>query len=318
MSVVEVKALKKYYRVSTGTLRHAELKAVDSVSFEIQAAETVGLAGESGSGKSTIGKCVLRLEETTAGSVKLMGEDVLDTTPKRLREMRRAMQMVFQDPAGSLNPRMKVGRQVREPLLLHHIASGREAGSKTAELFELVGLEAEHVGRYPHQLSGGQQQRVAIARALATNPKLLILDEPTSALDVSVQAQVLKLLKSLQARFSLAYLFISHNLSLMSYLANRLAILYVGQIVEMGPTQQVFQTPHHPYTRALLDAVPVDNPWEVKEARVVLQGEVASPVDPKPGCRLAPRCRFADSRCTEAEPVMREIAPGHYSSCWRD
>lgn len=317
MSVLRVKGLKKYYAVSTGPFATAQLRAVDDVSLEITSGETVGLAGESGSGKSTIAKCALGLEEPTAGAVELMGEDVVKASPKRLREMRKSMQIVFQDPAGSLNPRMRVGRQVQEPMFLHHIASGKEGASKTVELFELVGLEVEHIRRYPHELSGGQQQRVAIARALATSPKLLILDEPTSSLDVSVQAQILKLLRSLQSRLSLAYLFISHDLSLMSYLADRVAILYLGQVVEIGPTLRVFQEARHPYTRALIDAVPIESPWEVKEERLMLSGEVASPIDPKPGCRLAPRCPFAEWACAETEQALREVEPGHYSRCWK-
>lgn len=313
--VVETRNLRKYYRVG-GALSRSYLHAVDDVSFAISQGETLALVGESGSGKSTVARTLLRLEEPTAGETLVDGVSVTRASQGELRRMRARMQMVFQDPLDSLNPRMRLGEQVAEPLWLSGKTSKKEAQERARELLVNLNLPADAHRRYPHQLSGGQLQRVGIARALVTEPSLVILDEPTSALDVSVQAQIINLLVDLQKENDLAYLFISHDLHVVGYLADRVAVMYLGQIIELGPTDAIFELPGHPYTRGLISAVPADHPREKRE-RVSLAGEPTSPINPKPGCRLASRCPFALPRCVESNIELTEVLPGHHVRCRR-
>jgi oligopeptide/dipeptide ABC transporter ATP-binding protein len=310
--ILHVEELAKHYRVRAGG-RRASLHAVDGVSFEIQHGETVALVGESGSGKSTTALCVLRLEQPTAGRVFFAGIDLTDSRGRELRQVRRRLQIVFQDPTESLNPRRSVGDTLREPLEAHRLAEGAAARRRVGELLELVGLQPDHARRYPHQLSGGQRQRVCIARALATEPSLVVLDEPTSALDVSVQAQILNLLSELQREIDLTYLFITHDLGVVRHLSDRVLVMYAGQIVEAAPTEELFERPIHPYTRALLDAVPVDSPLE-RRPRGLPRGEPYSPLDPAPGCRFVGRCPWAAAECDE--PVsLDEADVNHVVRC---
>jgi oligopeptide/dipeptide ABC transporter ATP-binding protein len=290
---------------------------VDGVSLGLDAGETVGVVGESGSGKSTLARCILQLERPTAGRVGFDGRDLTALAGRDLRRLRRHLQMVFQDPAASLNPRLRVGYAVAEPLRLHGLRTGdAEVRGRVAELFAWVGLGPEHVDRYPHQLSGGQQQRVALARALACEPRLVALDEPTSALDVSVQAALLALLRQLQARLGLAYLFISHDLAVVSARAGRLLVMYLGQVVEEGPAAELLARPRHPYTRALVSAVPRDTPW-AEPARLAVTGEPGSALRPLPGCRFAPRCPWALDRCRTEPQRLQPVGPGRAAACWR-
>jgi oligopeptide transport system ATP-binding protein len=314
--LLEVHELSKRYPLRRGMFGHAQLVAAEDVSLAIAAGETLALVGESGSGKSTVGKCVLRLEEPSGGRVYLDGQEITGLPDAQLRPLRARMQMVYQDPLDSLNPRHRVGELVAEPLWLHGIVPKEQSRERVVELFELVGLRADHVDRYAHQLSGGQQQRVGIARALATSPALVVLDEPTSALDVSVEAQILNLLRDLQGRLNLAYLFISHDLAVVSLLAARVAVMYLGQIVETGPTRAVLTNGFHPYTRALVSATPVDHPRQVKR-RIPLVGEPTSPIDPPRHCRLVPRCPFALPICADVPAELVEVAPGRSTRCVR-
>ena len=309
--ILRLEDLTKYYRVRVGG-RRALLHAVDGVSLEIRPGETVALVGESGSGKSTTALCALRLEEPTSGRVTFEGHELTALSQEGLRAHRRRIQIVFQDPTESLNPRRSVGATIAEPLEVHG-ATSSTARRRAAELLELVGLQPDHARRYPHQLSGGQRQRVCIARALATGPTLLVLDEPTSALDVSVQAQILNLLAELQREIDLTYLFITHDLAIVRHLADRVLVMYAGQIVESAPTAELFDRPLHPYTRALLDAVPVDSPAE-RRTRPTPRGEPYSPLDPPPGCRFAGRCRWAAEEC-EAPVELRDADAGHAVRC---
>lgn len=309
--VLEVDGLTKHFSVGRRMLH-----AVDDVSLTIGQGETLGLVGESGSGKSTVGRCILRLEPPTAGEVRLNGRSVSGASTAELRRMRAHMQMVFQDPYDSLNPRMRLGKQVAEPMWLSGMMTRKDAERRAAEAFEMVHLPAEMAERFAHQLSGGQQQRVGIARALGTRPDLVVLDEPTSALDVSVQAQIINLLGEIKASVHAAYLFISHDLSVVSNLADRVAVMYLGQIVELGDTETIFDRPAHPYTRGLISAAPVEHPGEVK-ARLALQGEPTSPIDPPQGCRLAGRCPFAQPACVERDIELQEVRPGHAVRCRR-
>lgn len=311
-AVLSVEELSKTFRVRVGA-RRATLQAVDGVSFAIASGETVALVGESGSGKSTTALCLLRLEEPTSGRVVFEGTEVTALSGRELRRLRQRFQIVFQDPTESLNPRRTVGATLLEPIEAHGIAEGVEARRRVADLLDLVGLESEHARRYPHQLSGGQRQRVCIARALTTGPSLLVLDEPTSALDVSVQAQVLNLLRSLQQEIGLTYLFITHDLGVVRHLADRVLVMYAGQIVESAPTAQLFERPLHPYTRALLDAVPVETP-ALRRERLILPGEPYSPIDPQPGCRFAGRCPWAAAEC-EAPVELYDESGSHRVRC---
>jgi oligopeptide/dipeptide ABC transporter ATP-binding protein len=314
--VLEVTDLKKHFPVKKGLLRRTVgyVYAVDGVSFTINEGETLGLVGESGCGKSTAGRAILRLIEPTAGTVKVLGRDIAPLTKKELRPYRQQMQIVFQDPFSSLNPRMTAGEIVGEPFYVHGVANAKERKERVAALFERVGLRAAQMANYPHQFSGGQRQRICIARALALGPKLIVGDEPVSALDVSIQAQVINLLKDLQHERKLSYLFISHNLAVVEHISHRIAVMYLGRIVEQADTRSIFTSPQHPYTEALLSAVPVPDP-AVKRQKRVLQGDVPSPVNPPSGCHFHTRCPYAVARCKVETPLLREIAPGHHVSC---
>jgi oligopeptide/dipeptide ABC transporter ATP-binding protein len=311
-AILSVEQLTKHYRVRVGG-RRAVLHAVDGVSFGVEPGETVALVGESGSGKSTTALCVLRLEDPTGGRVVFEGDELTALSASNLRPLRRRIQMVFQDPTESLNPRRSVGDTLREPIAAHNLAEGAAARRRVAQILELVGLQPDHARRYPHQLSGGQRQRVCIARALTTEPSLVVLDEPTSALDVSVQAQILNLLRELQREIGLTYLFITHDLGVVRHLADRVLVMYAGQIVEAAPTADLFERPLHPYTRALLESVPVDSPAE-RRARAPLRGEPYSPLDPPAGCRFAGRCAWAAEDC-RAPVELRHADDAHVVRC---
>jgi oligopeptide/dipeptide ABC transporter ATP-binding protein len=314
--VFAVENLVKHYTVKVSAFHSDRLRAVDGVTLGVKRGTTLGLVGESGSGKSTLGRVALRLEEPTSGVIRF-GKTVLSSlSAPALRRLRPKLQMVFQNPLGSLNPRMTVGQAVAEPLRLHHIAGEGDMRTRVGELFERVGLSRDHLSRYPHQLSGGQQQRVGIARALAANPEVVILDEPTSALDVSVQATLINLLRNLQAELHLTQIFISHDLSVIGYLSDRVAVMYLGEIVETGPTTEIFQRPRHPYAGALISAVPGDELLD-RRLRMMLPGEVPSPINPPPACRLAPRCPFAKERCHEEKQTLQPVAKDHLVACWR-
>ena len=321
--LLEVNNLFKYFPILKGFLRRTVgyVRAVDDISFEISQGQTLGLVGESGCGKTTTARCVLRAIEPSAGEVLFRTKDdqVIDITtlPRMpLRELRADMQMIFQDPFSSLNPRMTLLDIVGEPLLVHGVKSRIERADRVAELLRLVGLRPEYMRRFPHAFSGGERQRIGIARALALNPRLVVADEPVSALDVSVQAQVINLLQELQDQLNLTYLFVAHDLSVVRHIAQRVAVMYVGKIAEMGPTEELFVAPKHPYTAALLSAVPVPDP-RVRAQRVILEGEVASPANPPSGCYFHPRCQFAQDVCRTEKPVLEEISPGHWVSCHR-
>ncbi len=303
--------LVKEFPVKGGTVH-----AVSDVSFAIAKGETLGLVGESGCGKSTLGKLLLDLIPPTSGKVWFKGQDLSTLKGERLRALRRGMQMIFQDPYASLDPRMSVGQIIMEPLKAHRVGKGRaERADMVRELMEQVGLWPEFFSRYPHQFSGGQRQRIGIARALALNPELIICDEPVSALDVSIQAQILNLLSDLQAQRGLTYLFISHDLNVVRYLSDRVIVMFLGQVCELSPTEALYAEPRHPYTRFLLEAVPQPDPLRRDEKRALLTGEVSSPVDPPSGCRFHPRCPYADERCRAEKPELTELAPGHLCAC---
>ncbi|MFC1965345.1 ABC transporter ATP-binding protein [Chloroflexota bacterium] len=314
--LIEVENLKKYYPITAGLLgRHvADVKAVDGVSFYINEGETLGLVGESGCGKSTLGRTLLRLEEPTGGKVLYRGSDITTWDKKQLKELRREAQMIFQDPQSSLDPRMTVGDSVEEALLIHGDGDEKDRLERVGELLKRVGLEAGHAMRYPHELSGGQKQRIGIARALAVNPKILVADEPVSALDVSVQAQIVNLVMDLQKELGLAYLFIAHDLSVIGHVSDRIAVMYLGQIVELANRAELFSHPLHPYTEALLSAVTLPDPHQ-RRKRILLQGEVPSPVNPPPGCRFHTRCPKIKQVCSQEEPTLHPLEGGHFVSC---
>lgn len=318
-SLLQVNGLKKYFPVRTGLFSRvsAWVKAVDDVSFYLRQGETLGLVGESGCGKTTVGRSILRLMEPTAGKVTFEGRDVLALTAKELRQARRRMQLIFQDPYSSLNPRMTIGSIVSEPLKIHNIAKGKALQDQVDQLFIRVGLRPENQSRYPHEFSGGQRQRVGIARALALNPKFIVCDEAVSALDVSIQAQILNLLRDLQKEFHLSYLFITHDLNVVQYLADRIAVMYVGMLAEVAPAEDLFATPKHPYTQALLSANPVPDPTAPPK-RIILPGDVPSPLNPPSGCRFHPRCPEVMDICKTVEPQLIQIGPperGHQVWC---
>jgi oligopeptide/dipeptide ABC transporter ATP-binding protein len=308
--LLQVNGLKKYFPVRGGLFSRvsAWVKAVDDVSFHLRQGETLGLVGESGCGKTTVGRSILRLMEPTAGEVTFEGRDVLALTPKELRQARRRMQLIFQDPYSSLNPRMTIGAIVSEPLKIHKIAKGKALQEQVDQLFMRVGLRPENQSRYPHEFSGGQRQRVGIARALALNPKFIVCDEAVSALDVSIQAQILNLLRDLQQEFHLSYLFITHDLNVVQYLADRIAVMYVGKFAEVAPVEDLFATPKHPYTQALLSANPVPDP-SAPPKRIILPGDVPSPLNPPAGCRFHPRCPEVMDHCKTVEPQLIQIGP---------
>jgi oligopeptide/dipeptide ABC transporter ATP-binding protein len=314
--VIEIKDLKKHFPVKKGLLRRTvgHVYAVDGISFSIGAGETLGLVGESGCGKTTAGRAVLRLVEPTSGSIKVEGTEITKMSKAELRPYRRQMQIIFQDPFSSLNPRMTAGDIVGEPLLVHGVANTKERNEQVAALFARVGLRTAQMSNYPHQFSGGQRQRIGIARALALGPKLIVGDEPVSALDVSIQAQVINLLMDLQRERQLSYLFISHNLAVVEHISHQIAVMYLGRIVEHADTRSIFTRAQHPYTEALLSAVPVPDP-AIKRQKRVLQGDVPSPVKPPSGCHFHTRCPYAVDRCKVESPPLREIAPGHHVSC---
>ena len=319
--LLEVKSLRKYFPIAKGLLQRVSghVRAVDDVSFTLAEGETLGLVGESGCGKTTVSRCILRAIDPTSGQVLFRRKDggVVDLAPLPEREMtglRADIQMIFQDPFGSLNPRMTLLDNVGEPLLVNGMRSRRQRMERVAELLRLVGLRPEFMHRFPHAFSGGQRQRIGIARALATSPRLVVADEPVSALDVSVQAQVLNLLLELQQRLKLTFLFVAHDLSVVRHISDRVAVMYVGQLVELAPTDALFTRPNHPYTAALLRAVPVPDP-RVAGDDGVLEGEVPSPAAPPSGCYFHPRCRFAEERCRSEAPTLAEVAPGHWARC---
>lgn len=317
MHLLEVQNLRVHFPVRRGVFSRARdaVKAVDGVSFRVAPGETVGLVGESGCGKTTVARAIVRLTPITAGRILYEGQDVAALKGPALRAWRRQVQMVFQDPYDSLDPRRTVAQTVGEGLAIHRLARrGPERRARVEKLLQDVGLDASHADRYPHELSGGQRQRVGIARALAVEPRLLVCDEPVSALDVSVQAQIINLLQDLQQRHGLAYLFIAHDLAVVEHLSRRLLVMYLGRIVEAGEARDVCRTPRHPYTQALLSAVPVVDP-DQKRARLVLPGDLPSPIHPPPGCPFHPRCPLAEARCRTELPVLREVAPGHFAAC---
>jgi oligopeptide transport system ATP-binding protein len=308
--------VKHFPTASGGVLRKSVgvVKAVDGISFEVRRGETMGLVGESGCGKSTTAKVILRLEEPTSGKVEFEGRDILGLTKEQMRKARKDMQIVFQDPYASLNPRMTVAEIVGEPLEIYGLSRGRELAGKVEELLDTVGLDPSYARRYPHEFSGGQRQRIGVARALAAGPKLVICDEPVSALDVSIQAQVLNLLQDLGDRLGLTYIFIAHNLSVVKHMSHRIAVMYLGKIVELADRDELYSNPLHPYAEALMSAIPIPDP-KVRREKILLQGELPSPINPPSGCRFHPRCRYAREICKAEEPEFVDVGGGHWCAC---
>ncbi len=318
VDLVQVKNLVKHFPVRGGLLQRvlAWVKAVDDVSFTIREGETLGLVGESGCGKTTVGRTILRLIEPTSGSVYFRGVDVASLRRGELKEMRRNMQIIFQDPYASLDPRMPIGESVIEGLKIHNIGNPRDRFEIGIDMLRKVGLEDYHARRYPHEFSGGQRQRIGIARALALRPQFIVADEPVSALDVSIQSQVLNILKSLQRDFNLTYLFIAHNLSVVEHISDRVAVMYLGKIVELTAREELFRNPLHPYTQALMSAIPIPDPT-IRRERIILPGDVPSPLNPPKGCRFHPRCPVALEHCRIEEPRFKEVSKDHWVACWR-
>jgi peptide/nickel transport system ATP-binding protein len=319
-NLVELTDLKMYFPIKSGIVldRHVgDIKAVDGVSLEIKRGETLGLVGESGCGKSTVGRTILRLYEPTEGTILFAGQDITRLGESELRPLRRRMQMIFQDPYSSLNPRHSVGRIIGEPMTTHGIASRREANARVRELLQIVGLPADAGSRYPHEFSGGQRQRIGLARALSLNPDLIVADEPVSALDVSIQAQIINLLENLQSEFELTYLFIAHDLAVVRHISDRIAVMYLGTIVEISPAEELYDNPLHPYTISLLTAVPIPDPViERQRERILLAGDLPSPANPPPACRFHTRCPYVQpTRCKTDVPALRKLADGHLVSC---
>ena len=315
--LVQAKDLHKYYPVHEGFLfrRPRFVYAVDGVNLEIRRGETFGLVGESGCGKSTLGRLILRLEEPTSGEIIFEGKRINECKKSEVRQLRREMQIIFQDPYSSLNARKTAGDTILEPFIVHHLGDRGERQQWVKKLLEVVGLHPEHYSRYPHEFSGGQRQRIGIARALALNPKLIIADEPVASLDVSIQAQVINLLKDLQDQYHLTYLFISHDLGVIKHITNRVGVMYLGKIVELGESKALFRDPQHPYTEALLSAIPVLDQTK-KKKRILLEGDVPSPINPPPGCRFHTRCLYTMEVCKNVEPVLKEVGPSHWVACY--
>ena len=319
-TLVEVKNLKMYFPITRGFLQRkvGDIKAVDDISFEIKRHETLGLVGESGCGKTTTGRCILLLYRPTSGNIIFDGNDISITPERKLRSLRRRMGAIFQDPFGSLNPRQTAGSIVGDPLKVHHMASGRELSDRVSELFQLVGLDPSMKDRVPHEFSGGQRQRIGVARALACHPSLVVCDEPISALDVSIQAQIINLLEELQEQLGLTYLFIAHDLSVVQHISNRVAVMYLGRIVEITSSEELYDNPLHPYTHSLLSAIPIPDPIiEEKRKRIVLKGEVPNPANPPTGCHFHPRCQLAIADCSMERPPLRDVGGGHLVACIR-
>jgi oligopeptide transport system ATP-binding protein len=314
--LLEVEGLKKYFPIRKGLLSRTvgHVKAVDGVSFAVREGEVLGLVGESGCGKTTTGRCILRLLEPTAGSVKFMGREITGLPRGEMRSLRRQMQIIFQDPYSSLNPRLTIGSMLGEALTIHDIARGQAARDRVAELLRMVGLSPAHAARYPHEFSGGQRQRIGVARALAVSPRLIVADEPVSALDVSIQAQIVNLLRDLQRQMKLTYLFVAHDLSVVEHISDRVAVMYLGRIAELATSAELYKGPKHPYSVSLLSAIPVPDP-DRRRRRIVLKGDVPSPASPPSGCRFHPRCFMAREVCAREEPILREVSPGHWSAC---
>ena len=315
--LIQVKSLKKYFPVRAGVMQRvvANVQAVDDVSFTIKNGETLGMVGELGCGKTTVGRTMLRLIEPTGGSVIYNGKDIFKFKSNEMKPVRRDLQIIFQDPYASLDPRVPIGESVMEGLHIHHVGTPKERTSIMLETLKKVGLEEYHSRRFPHEFSGGQRQRIGIARALALRPKFLVCDEPVSALDVSIQSQVLNILKDLQKEFGLTYLFIAHNLSVVEHISDRVAVMYLGKMVELADRDELYRDPEHPYTRALMSAIPVPDP-KMKRNRLILKGDVPSPLHPPTGCRFHPRCPIAEKICSEQEPEFRETKPNHWVACW--
>jgi oligopeptide transport system ATP-binding protein len=316
--LLRARDVRKYFPIKRGIVFQREVArvhAVDDVSLDLYPGETVGLVGESGCGKSTFGRCLIRLHDLTSGTVEFEGRDISTLDRSQLRPVRREIQMVFQDPYASLNPRKRVGTIIGDPMRIHGAGDSGEIRQRVRELLALVGLSPEHYNRFPHEFSGGQRQRVGVARALALRPKLIIADEPVSALDVSIQAQVVNLLSDLQEEFSLTYLFIAHDLSVVRHVSDRIAVMYLGKIVELSPAEELYRRPIHPYSEALLSAVPVPDPEASGRERIVLQGDVPSPISPPSGCRFHPRCRYATEICSTTEPPLVPHGSGHLAAC---
>jgi oligopeptide transport system ATP-binding protein len=317
--LVEVRGLKTWFPVSSGVLQRtvAHVHAVDGVDLEIKKGETLGLVGESGCGKSTLGRTIIRMIEPTAGKVLFKGQDLSKLSGTAMRRMRREMAMIFQDPFASLDPRQTVGDIVGEPLDIHHLASGKKRQERIQELLRVVGMNPNFTNRYPHEFSGGQRQRIGIARALAVEPSFIVCDEPISALDVSIQAQIINLLEKLQAQFDLTYLFIAHDLSVVKHISDRIAVMYLGKVMEISPASELYRRPRHPYTGSLISAIPIPDPAiERRRERVILQGDVASPVNPPSGCRFRTRCPRAKPHCAEEEPPLESFGTDHKAACF--
>lgn len=316
--LVRVESLTKYFPIKAGVMQRkvGDVKAVDGVSFDIKHGETLGMVGESGCGKTTVGRTILYIYRPTSGEIYFDGIALSSVNNKQLRQMRRRMQMVFQDPYASLNPRLTAGEIVGEPLEIHKLARGADRRKKVAELFDLVGLSKEFINRYPHEFSGGQRQRIGLARSLALTPELIVCDEPIAALDVSIQAQIVNLMEELQKELNLTYLFIAHDLSMVKHISDRVLVMYVGKIMELANRDDVYESPLHPYTKALLSAVPIPDPeYELRRKRIILSGDLPSPAQPPPGCRFHTRCPLTEEQCMITEPLLREVTPGHLVAC---
>ncbi len=314
-NILEVKNLKKWFTTNETTFGKKEIvKAIDDISFDIKKRETLSLVGESGCGKTTTGKVILKILEPTSGSILFEGKDIIKLSRKEMMIYRRKMMIIYQDPFGSLDPRMTVKNTIAEPMEVHRLGTKKEIEEKVVELMKKVGLSPDYRNRYPHEFSGGQRQRIGIARALATNPEFIVADEPVSALDVSIQAQIINLLKDLQKEFGLTLLFISHDLSVVKHISDRVAVMYLGKIVEIADKKELFENPKHPYTLALLSAIPIPNP-RAKKKEIILEGDLPSPINPPSGCRFHTRCPYAKSICKEEEPLLKDIGNGHFVAC---